>query len=681
MSVAKPSPAGKPRALRESTTLPAGTHAIQSDVVVFPGATLTIEAGATLQFSRGVGITVLGKLEAVGTTGREITFEGKSWGGITFAGVETQGSRIEHVLFRGGAGRAWSGQFDEEGFPIRDGRAEGAPTGGAIQVHDTKTTEIRLASVVFRENQYAATGGALSVNHSAVRLEHCTFEQNGAGSGGALHASNGMLALQSCEFIANGEEEPTGPGGAVFASNTTGHLKECTFKENRAREGGAIGTFNSALVLEACSFEENEGVIDGGAIESTGRALPQLVRCTFTANTAGEHGGAVYCKAEGVRPLQIEQCKFEANTSGQSGAALYIGSGGQVQLNGCQFTGNRGVEEGCELAGGAIRCTGGGRISITSCRFRGNAATHGGAIACGEETGADFQGESLVTLRSSNLTENRASSVGGAVHLGEGSTLDVSSQCKFTDNEGGRSGGAISVGKNAKALVVATEFRKNRAETGGAISWEGHRGRLDSCLFDGNQATGSGGAISCQTSIHVRACQFRKNLAQGAGGGAVWCAGDTTVIDEGVFEGNRAHGSEGGGAIRCPQPDGDYQTKNRFAGNHPDDVAYDGKRYPAGGNRSAATAAKRCWVVTAYYGYPEHPRVCAIRRMRDDWLDLPLGSLVQGIDDAYQRIGDSRVGTWWASRLHPGRTGWVRFLTRPICALLYGLAALRRPRS
>ncbi|MCX7682701.1 MAG: CotH kinase family protein [Anaerolineae bacterium] len=75
--------------LTENTTIPGSAYpyVITDDIFVPAGITLTIEPGATLAFQPGRRAIVEGRLVAVGTPARPITFTGETgglWGGIVF---------------------------------------------------------------------------------------------------------------------------------------------------------------------------------------------------------------------------------------------------------------------------------------------------------------------------------------------------------------------------------------------------------------------------------------------------------------------------------------------------------------------------------------------------------------------------------------------------------------------
>lgn len=91
-------------------------YQIYGDLLVYPGATLTIDPGATLLFHNDATLYVAGKLSAVGTVEKPITLRGDrldhvvgeigfdimsgQWGGVVFA-EDSYGNNMHYVEMRG----------------------------------------------------------------------------------------------------------------------------------------------------------------------------------------------------------------------------------------------------------------------------------------------------------------------------------------------------------------------------------------------------------------------------------------------------------------------------------------------------------------------------------------------------------------------------------------------------
>lgn len=667
-----PQPVSKgPCHVRGATQLSAGDHDFVTDIVVHPDASLEIAAGAHVHFAPGVGLAVMGSLKIMGSETDPVTLGGKNWRGLAILGPQIKGVVLEHLQISGGVGHTWSGEFDEDGVPVfASENGDHAISGGGGFIAATGPEPILMTDVEFTDNAAAHRGGALAALQATLQLTRCTFTDNQARDGGALYLQGAGVEFDTCTFSNNGAELNKGTGGAIVAIETNGRLVTCTFTKNHNGAGGALSCTDSSLTLQECRFEENLALQQGGALQVTGQFLPQLIKGTFAKNQATGAGGAAFVQSQGNRSLTIQECLFEGNLAGEYGGALASGPATRLEITQCTFVGNQGDENSTELAGGALHCGAGSRIGVLGSRFQGNSAHEGGAIACDSRANPDGESVIHVALKETTFDENRAVQSGGAIAVSSHGTLDVGERCKFSTNEAGSGGGAIYIAIGGKILMGATGFTSNRASHGGALAWHGARGRLDGCIFGKNEAREFGGAIAAYAAIYLHSCKFIQNIAQTIGG-ALWCADADSIIGACTFTANTA-GATGGGAIRCEADDGPYQGQNEFSKNLPNDVSYLEKAFPAPSQKNSKHGGS-CWIVTAYYGDPYDPHVCAIRAMRDAWLADPrLHAATALLNALYVRGGEGALGRWW--RGHLVTEGWVRHFTRLLCRALYTLA-------
>jgi len=125
------------------------------------------------------------------------------------------------------------------------------------------------------------TGGwGAGISHSSpLRLERCVIQKNiviGAFNtfGGGIHSSGASLTAVDCLFLENVTQPTAGgmsKGGAVYHDNSSGYYTNCTFSANGAMVSG-----------------------DGGGIHQNGGDILAVSNCTFTGNTAGASGAAVF---------------------------------------------------------------------------------------------------------------------------------------------------------------------------------------------------------------------------------------------------------------------------------------------------------------------------------------------------------------------------------------------------
>lgn len=100
------------------------------------------------------------------------------------------------------------------------------------------------------------------------------------------------------------------------------------------------------------------------------------------------------------------------------------------------------------------------------------------------------------------------------------------------------------------------------------------------------------------------------------------------------------------------------------------------------GNITEVSKEKDCWVITAYYGHPFDPNVCAIRGLRDDLSSKAVvGVWVNWVNVQYQKLGRSRIGMWWASKLGEAEQNIPKVITRQLCQGLLWVVRIAEKRA
>eukprot|EP00741_Cyanophora_paradoxa_P023279 tig00000254_g22486.t1 len=285
------------------------------------------------------------------------------------------------------------------------------------------------------------------------------------------------------------------------------------------------------LVVKAVVFTTNVNSFgSGGAVSLLDGASAAFLFCTFSKNKAKTHGGAVVVLGE--------SSAIFGNSTFFHNEALE-GGGGAVSV---------GADSEAKMAAG--------EVSFSGCSFLENAA------------GLAMADAAVYTAQAPNL--NR---------LSQGtSTVDFS---KYDPAH--RVGGAIAVVKSsATVTIVGTTFRRNMADSGGAI-WAGSPVAVSKCLItssigDGlavvnaaasveatlisdngnifNVAKNSGGGLTCLGSnakLTVSLTMFEENAAYFAGGGALVAQGCTASFESSSFMFN---GAMVGGAVSVGLPGG-----------------------------------------------------------------------------------------------------------------------------
>ena len=271
------------------------------------------------------------------------------------------------------------------------------------------------------------------------------------------------------------------------------NLDHCYFRDNRtAQNGGSISLFNSATVnIKDCSFSDNKG---GGGIIHVNHASANvnIVDCEASNITKN----AIY--AQSFDTFTCTRVVFEDNDDdGEYGAAAYI--------------------------------TGNGTITFTDCDFiRNHSSVQGGAI-CINGTGV------TTTFTDCDFIDNWCDKMGGAVMIESGNVNTTFTGGKFqgnyangADNTKAAGAAIYAIGSFSCTDIVFKEnynYIGTNERSGGIIriEKEGHFGKFDKCVFDGNYTNRENSKnppcaaiVNCRkgdVSYYFNACEFKENTS------------------------------------------------------------------------------------------------------------------------------------------------------------------------
>jgi hypothetical protein len=267
---------------------------------------------------------------------------------------------------------------------------------------------------------YSRGGGVFSIGGSPV-VRRCRFTSNSScGRGAGSYCAGGSPRFEDCVFSGNWADR----GGGLWCESGT-EVVRCTFTSNTATlEGGALW---GSGTLSDCTFSVNHAE-GGGAI--LGAAIV-CVRCAFMSNTANG-GGAI----EGTG--QAIDCNFDSNSGFDGPGAIHAYSHG-FAASGCTFR-NHGSNFSAGVGEGS---------SFTDCTFIGNGSNYG-ALDAQTLSGCRFFGNSgryyFATV---------SGSVVGCVFAGNGGSLNCGGpsvvNCTFAGNQ--TSNGALNVVAGAPRIT------------------------------------------------------------------------------------------------------------------------------------------------------------------------------------------------------------------------------------
>lgn len=217
-----------------------------------------------------------------------------------------------------------------------------AYVGGAVAT-SSKTGLTNIVGGRFDENHALADGGALGVYLDAM-VTGTWFVDNSAGLNKKI---DGVMYEAASD--ANG-------GGALFVGQKGKvTLNDVHFVDNETGvSGGAIHARHflsdgAYLKMNTVEFDDNDAKKNGGAIASIYDGVIDVDNGTFTSNTAGQNGGAIYVgvdmnygSSDGTGSESTDHGtinfsglnRFEGNIAGVAGGAIYNDAGGTVNFGG-----------------------------------------------------------------------------------------------------------------------------------------------------------------------------------------------------------------------------------------------------------------------------------------------------------------------------------------------------------
>ena len=326
----------------------------------------------------------------------------------------------------------------------------------------------------------ATIGGHLTVDGKTLYLclNGKTLSSNGTAK---IQVKNGgRLVLCDCQGGGTVKGATSGWGGmCVYLYNSRLDMfggKLTGGKVTGKGGGGAI-----ALDDQQCIFNMYGGEISGNNGNNYGGAIFRK----FNANMPNTTGGTINMTGGTISGNKATQSNNDAG-----GGAIYMRGNGKIDISGsAEITGNS-----SSLDGGAI-LMGWGEINISgSAKINSNTASRWGGAICLRQ---DSNQSTTLNMRGGEISGNRATKEGGAVHVLDKDCQFFLYDGKITGNTSG-DGGAIYLNQEPSWLIMQ----------GGEIS--------------GNTATGNGGGVYIYRSGSV--CQLysgkiENNKASGNGGG------------------------------------------------------------------------------------------------------------------------------------------------------------------
>lgn len=318
--------------------------------------------------------------------------------------------------------------------------------------------------------------------------------------------------------------------------------------------GASADDTKTRLVVDVDATENLAGVHDGyistenGSVAQVLGVLNVSDGAQFTNNKTDRNGGAIF--NSGTLTLG-DGVSFTGNSAKFGGA---VWNDGKMEIAaGTKFVGNNSKQ----AAGALYNSSTGTLDNLIGIVFENNTAAMGGAIN-NSKTSASVKGGTINLISKSHFIGNSGGKSQGGAIRNQG-TISTITDSVFDSNIAGN-GGAINNGTWGSLVkgIYKTTFINNTAvatggnHQGGAITNAGHIGIIDETVFESNRAGKIGGAIANVTpqnsggglaEVNIANSTFTGNVA-GESGGAIYNAtgGAVSLSGKNTFTGNMAGG-------------------------------------------------------------------------------------------------------------------------------------------
>ena len=346
-------------------------------------------------------------------------------------------------------------------------------------------------------------------------------------------------------------------GTAKIQVKNGGRLVLCDCRGGGTFKGATQSVWGGACIyLYTSTLDMFGGKLTGGKVTGKGGggaiALDDQ-QCIFnmyggeiSGNNGKNYGGAIFRKFNANMPnttggtFNMYGGTIKDNTA-KNGGAFFSTTGGTINMTGGTISGNTATMNSDNAGGGAIYMRGNGKINISgSAQITGNSSSlDGGAILMGWGT--------INISGSAKISNNTASRWGGAICLRQDSNQSTTLNMRGGEISGNRAtkeGGAVHVlDKDCMFYLYDGKITGNTSGDGGVYIYRtGSVCQLYSGKIENNKASGNGGGIYINPSNSGQLRVGNKPLVQnntvsGKANNVYLPSGKTLTIEIGMSKG------------------------------------------------------------------------------------------------------------------------------------------------
>lgn len=273
-----------------------------------------------------------------------------------------------------------------QGLTIQNGKNTMSGCGAYIEI---KSGNINIIECSFQDNESDGEGGAIYAyiaDTGNITLQENSFSGNSSeGRGGAanIEVGSGDVTITGTVFNSNSSVENS--SGALYADTDEGNisLSDTVFSGNESyRRGGAAycRVISGDVTITGTVFNSNSSVDDSsGALDvGTTEGSISLSDTVFSNNESYRNTGAAYLLISGSKGIiEVDSCDFTGNrTYSYEAGALWVSNDGEgVRITNSRFDNNMAETRG----GGAYLSCENGFVLVQNCLFANNSSLRDGA--------------------------------------------------------------------------------------------------------------------------------------------------------------------------------------------------------------------------------------------------------------------------------------------------------------
>ena len=299
-----------------------------------------------------------------------------------------------------------------------------SPAGGGLHVFDSR---VYISRCIFRNNAAEGGGGILMSYQAHVFMVETVLSENsapgGSGFGGGIEVREStVLEAKHCEFTGNVADG--GGGGAIYAyGGGIAVITSSNFVSNRALDssGGAILATSSSIVnLTDVVFDGNSalgaplGNVTAGSCTVSGD-------CFTSPNFPSPYGSDEYCRIEIFKDAILEAEAFDIQSGFDfltidsvlfTGGAVPVSEGSVVEFTSDATTGATGFQMCTEhhSDGGGLFASFSSTVTLLSTSLNNNTASSRGGGALASES-------AVILFKASQISGNLAGALGGGLYI------------------------------------------------------------------------------------------------------------------------------------------------------------------------------------------------------------------------------------------------------------------------